>query len=110
MTKVVKPRPYKEWYAYAAKTRKYWNSIDPINSRNGRGNSGNLLMGAVIRKLSEVTDGNDNVVADVGQHQMFAARYYRFGRVNTWFNSRGVGVIGVSGPAAMGVKFARPEA
>ena len=109
MTKVVKPKLYKEWYAYAAKNRKYWNSIDPINSRNGRGNSGNLLMGAVIRKLSEVTDGNDNVVADVGQHQMFAARYYRFGRFNTWFNSGGLGSMGFSVPAAMGVKFARPE-
>ncbi len=109
MTKVVKPKPYKEWYAYAAKNRKYWNSIDPINRRNGRGNSGNLLMGAVIRKLSEVTDGNDNVVADVGQHQMFAARYYRFQRFNTWFNSGGLGSMGFSVPAAMGVKFARPE-
>ncbi|MGB3400914.1 MAG: thiamine pyrophosphate-binding protein, partial [Candidatus Deferrimicrobiaceae bacterium] len=91
MTKVVKPKPYKEWYAFAAKNRKYWNSIDPVNGRNGRGNSGNLLMGAVIRKLSEITDGNDNVVADVGQHQMFAARYYQFNRYNTWFNSGGLG-------------------
>ncbi|HJX15332.1 MAG TPA: biosynthetic-type acetolactate synthase large subunit [Candidatus Deferrimicrobiaceae bacterium] len=109
MTKVVKPKPYKEWYTYAAKNRKYWNSIDPINSRNGRGNSGNLLMGAVIRKLSDLTGGKDNVVADVGQHQMFAARYYRFHRFNTWFNSGGLGSMGFSVPAAMGVKFARPE-
>jgi acetolactate synthase-1/2/3 large subunit len=109
MTKVVKPKPYKEWYAFAAKNRKYWNSIDPINSGNGTGNVGNLLMGAVIRKLSDLTGGKDNVVADVGQHQMFAARYYRFQRFNTWFNSGGLGSMGFSVPAAMGVKFARPE-
>ena len=109
MTKVVETKPYKEWFAFAAKNRKYWNSIDPINSRNGRGNSGNILMGAVIRKLSEVTDGNDNVVADVGQHQMFAARYYQFNRYNTWFNSGGLGSMGFSVPAAMGVKYARPN-
>jgi acetolactate synthase-1/2/3 large subunit len=109
LTKIVEPKPYKEWYAFAAKNRKYWNSIDPINSRNGKGNGGNLLMGAVIRKLSDLTGGKDNVVADVGQHQMFAARYYRFHRFNTWFNSGGLGSMGFSVPAAMGVKFARPE-
>jgi len=63
----------------------------------------------VIRKLSDLTGGKDNVVADVGQHQMFAARYYRFHRFNTWFNSGGLGSMGFSVPAAMGVKFARPE-
>jgi acetolactate synthase-1/2/3 large subunit len=109
MTKIVKPKPYKEWYALAAKNRKYWNSIDPINDRNGKGNSGNLLMGTVLKKLSDLTDGKDNVVADVGQHQMFAARYYQFNRYNTWFNSGGLGSMGFSVPAAMGVKYARPK-
>jgi acetolactate synthase-1/2/3 large subunit len=109
MAKVVKPKPYKEWYAFAARNRKYWNTIDPINSSNGRGNSGNLLMASVLRKLSDLTDGKDNVVADVGQHQMFAARYYQFQRYNTWFNSGGLGSMGFSVPAAMGVKYARPK-
>jgi acetolactate synthase-1/2/3 large subunit len=108
MTKVVEPKPYKEWYAYAAENRKYWESLDPVNRRNGRGNGGNLLMGSVIRTLSDMTDGRDNVVADVGQHQMFTARYYRFDRFNTWFNSGGLGSMGFSVPAAMGVKLARP--
>ena len=109
MTKVVEKKPYTEWYAYAAKNRKYWDSIDPVNNRNGKGDNRNLLMGTVIRKLSDLTDGKDNVVADVGQHQMFAARYYRFGRFNTWFNSGGLGSMGFSVPAAMGVKLARPR-
>ncbi len=109
MTKVARKKPYREWYAFAAENRKYWNRIDPVNSRNGRGERQNLLMGAVIRKLSDLTDGKDNVVADVGQHQMFAARYYGFDRFNTWFNSGGLGSMGFSLPAAMGVKFARPK-
>ncbi|MDH3382950.1 MAG: biosynthetic-type acetolactate synthase large subunit [Deltaproteobacteria bacterium] len=109
MTKVVKPKPYKEWYAFAAKNRKYWEGIDPVNQRNGRGDKRNLLMGTVLKKLTELTDGKDNVVADVGQHQMFAARYYQFNRYNTWFNSGGLGSMGFSVPAAMGVKYARPK-
>jgi acetolactate synthase-1/2/3 large subunit len=109
MTKVVKPKPYKKWYAFAAKNRKYWEGIDPVNQGNGRGNKKNLLMGTVLRKLSELTNGKDNVVADVGQHQMFTARYYQFNRFNTWFNSGGLGSMGFSVPAAMGVKYARPK-
>ncbi|PWB67242.1 MAG: acetolactate synthase, large subunit, biosynthetic type [Deltaproteobacteria bacterium] len=108
MTKVVEPKPYREWYAFAAENRKYWESVDPASGGNGRGDGQDLLMGTVIRKLSEITGGRDNVVADVGQHQMFAARYYRFQRFNTWFNSGGLGSMGFSVPAAMGVKFARP--
>ncbi len=108
MAKVVEPKPYKEWYAFAAGNRREWESLDPVNRGNGRGEKKSLLMASVIRKLSELTDGRDNVVADVGQHQMFAARYYRFHRFNTWFNSGGLGSMGFSVPAAMGVKFARP--
>jgi acetolactate synthase-1/2/3 large subunit len=108
LAKVVEPKPYKEWYAFAAENRKEWERVDPVNPGNGRGDGRSLLMGSVIRKLSELTDGRDNVVADVGQHQMFAARYYRFHRFNTWFNSGGLGSMGFSVPAAMGVKFARP--
>src|SRR5512146_497581 len=108
MAKVVEPKPYKEWYAFATDNRREWERLDPVNSENGRGNKKSLLMGSVIRKLSELTEGRDNVVADVGQHQMFAARYYRFHRFNTWFNSGGLGSMGFSVPAAMGVKFARP--
>ena len=108
MTKVVEPKPYKEWFAFAAENRKYWEGLDPVTQGNGLGKGGNLLMAGVIRKLSDLTDGKDNVVADVGQHQMFTARYYRFDRFNTWFNSGGLGSMGFSVPAAMGVKFARP--
>ena len=108
LAKVVERKPYKEWYAFSAGNRREWERMDPVNAGNGLRTGRDLLMGTVIRKLSELTDGRDNVVADVGQHQMFAARYYRFQRFNTWFNSGGLGSMGFSVPAAMGVKFARP--
>lgn len=108
MGKVVAPKPYREWYAFAARNRRDWERIDPVNAGNGDGKGRGILMAGVIRKLSDVTEGNDNIVADVGQHQMFAARYYRFRRFNTWFNSGGLGSMGFSLPAAMGVKLARP--
>ncbi len=109
MAKVVEPKPYAEWYAYAAENRAYWEKVDPVNQGNGVGSNGKMLMGWVLRTLSDLTGGRDNVVADVGQHQMFAARYYRFDRFNTWFNSGGLGSMGFSLPAAMGVKLARPQ-
>ena len=109
MAKVVERKKYTEWYGYAAANRRHWDEVDPVNRGNGEGSSGKLLMGSVIRTLSERTGGKDNVVADVGQHQMFAARYYRFDRFNTWFSSGGLGSMGFSLPAAMGVKLARPR-
>ncbi len=109
MTKVVEHKPYKEWYAFAAENRRYWEGLDPVNQGNSRGDNQKLLMGTVIRKLSDLTDGRDNVVSDVGQHQMFTARYYQFNRFNTWFSSGGLGSMGFSVPAAMGVKYTRPK-
>jgi len=109
MAKVVDRKKYTEWYAYAAANRRHWEEVDPVNRNGGEGRSGKLLMGRVIRTLSEITGGNDNVVADVGQHQMFAARYYRFRRFNTWFSSGGLGTMGFSVPAAVGVKLTRPR-
>ncbi|GIS69323.1 MAG: hypothetical protein CM1200mP9_01440 [Gammaproteobacteria bacterium] len=44
--------------------------------------------------------------SDVGQHQMFAAQYYRFTEPRRWFNSGGLGTMGFGPPAAMGVQFA----
>jgi acetolactate synthase-1/2/3 large subunit len=68
-----------------------------------------LLMKAVVHRLSEVTDGKDLVVADVGQHQMMCARFYNFRKTNSWFTSGGAGTMGCSLPMAIGVKLARPD-
>jgi acetolactate synthase-1/2/3 large subunit len=50
------------------------------------------------------------LTSDVGQHQMFAAQYYKFREPRRWINSGGLGTMGFGLPAAMGVQFAHPEA
>ncbi len=64
----------------------------------------------VIEKLWEVTKGDAYVTSDVGQHQMWAAQFYRFEKPRRWINSGGLGTMGVGLPYAMGVKLAFPEA
>ncbi len=64
----------------------------------------------VVEKLCEVTNGEAYVTSDVGQHQMWAAQYYRFDEPRRWINSGGLGTMGFGLPAALGVKLAFPEA
>ena len=62
----------------------------------------------VVEKLWEVTGGDAFVTSDVGQHQMWAAQYYRFDEPRRWINSGGLGTMGVGLPYAMGVQMANP--
>ncbi len=64
----------------------------------------------VIEKLYEVTGGDAFVTSDVGQHQMWAAQYYKFAKPRRWINSGGLGTMGFGLPAAMGVQMAHPGA
>ncbi len=64
----------------------------------------------VIEQLYEVTQGEAYVTSDVGQHQMWAAQYYKFNKPRRWINSGGLGTMGFGLPAAIGVKLAFPEA
>lgn len=64
----------------------------------------------VVEKLWEVTKGEAFVTSDVGQHQMFAAQFYKFDHPRRWINSGGLGTMGVGLPYAMGVKLAHPDA
>jgi len=63
----------------------------------------------VVEKLWEVTKGDAYVASDVGQHQMFAAQYYKFNQPNRWVNSGGLGTMGFGLPAAMGIQLAHPD-
>ena len=63
----------------------------------------------VIEQLHEVTQGNAYVTSDVGQHQMWAAQYYKFNKPRRWINSGGLGTMGFGLPAAIGVKLAFPD-
>ena len=64
----------------------------------------------VVEKLWEVTQGEAFITSDVGQHQMFAAQFYKFDYPRRWINSGGLGTMGVGLPYAMGVKLAHPDA
>jgi acetolactate synthase-1/2/3 large subunit len=63
----------------------------------------------VIQKLYEVTRGDAYVTSDVGQHQMWAAQFYKFEKPRRWINSGGLGTMGFGLPAAMGVQLAHPK-
>ncbi|MEY4750371.1 MAG: hypothetical protein RIQ60_2585 [Pseudomonadota bacterium] len=65
----------------------------------------------VVEKLWELTRGTDTyITSDVGQHQMWAAQFYRFDEPRRWINSGGLGTMGVGLPYAMGIKLAKPDA
>ena len=64
----------------------------------------------VIEALYKVTQGDAFITSDVGQHQMWAAQYYKFNQPRRWINSGGLGTMGFGLPAAMGVQVAHPEA
>ena len=64
----------------------------------------------VIEKLYELTKGEAFVTSDVGQHQMWAAQFYKFDNPRRWINSGGLGTMGFGLPAAMGVQIAHPKA
>ena len=65
----------------------------------------------VVETLFNMTRGTDTyITSDVGQHQMWAAQYYRFDEPRRWINSGGLGTMGVGVPYAMGIKLAKPDA
>jgi acetolactate synthase-1/2/3 large subunit len=64
----------------------------------------------VVEKLYEVTKGEAFVTSDVGQHQMWAAQFYKFAKPRRWISSGGLGTMGFGLPSAMGVQMAHPKA
>ena len=99
--------------------RRWWDKINNFRQvmaeelleeiETGIGEDHKLLMKTVIHQLSEATGGRDLIVADVGQHQMMAARFYNYQTNNSWYASGGAGTMGCSLPMAIGVKLARPD-
>ncbi len=64
---------------------------------------------AVVESLYKITQGDAIITSDVGQHQMFAAQYYKFNRPRQWINSGGLGTMGFGLPAAVGAQMAFPD-
>jgi acetolactate synthase-1/2/3 large subunit len=72
--------------------------------------NGHLYAPHVINDLWRHTKGEALVVSDVGQNQMWAAQYYKHDKPSTYITSGGAGTMGFALPAAIGAKFARPDA
>jgi acetolactate synthase-1/2/3 large subunit len=91
------------------------NWWDDINTWRGKDclkydhNSPIIKPQAVVEALYQVTHGDAIVTSDVGQHQMWAAQYYKFDLPRRWINSGGLGTMGFGLPAAMGAKIAFPD-
>lgn len=93
----------------------WWTQIEAWRSRNclqfDRSNKEVIKPQYVVDTLFNMTKGEDvYVTSDVGQHQMWAAQYYRFDEPRRWINSGGLGTMGVGLPYAMGIKLAKPQA
>lgn len=93
----------------------WWKTIEGWRSRDclkyDRDNTQVIKPQRVIETLWNMTrDTETYITSDVGQHQMWAAQFYRFDEPRRWINSGGLGTMGVGIPYAMGIKLAKPEA
>jgi acetolactate synthase-1/2/3 large subunit len=92
----------------------WWDTVEGWRKRDclkyDRGNTQVIKPQYVVETLHRLTQGADTyITSDVGQHQMFAAQYYKFDEPRRWINSGGLGTMGVGIPYAMGIKLAKPE-
>jgi acetolactate synthase-1/2/3 large subunit len=98
----------------ASALKTWWAKIDGWRGKKSAvydGSSSSIIKPQyVIEKLCEVTKGDAFVTSDVGQHQMWAAQYYKFDKPRRWINSGGLGTMGVGLPYAMGCQLAYPDA
>ncbi|MBP6305515.1 MAG: acetolactate synthase 3 catalytic subunit, partial [Giesbergeria sp.] len=93
----------------------WWEQIEAWRSRDclkyDMGSGDVIKPQYVVETLWKMTKEADAyVTSDVGQHQMWAAQYYRFDEPRRWINSGGLGTMGVGIPYAMGIKLAKPDA
>jgi acetolactate synthase-1/2/3 large subunit len=96
-----KPEDRKDWW----KQIDEWRSANSLNYKNS---SEIIKPQFVIETLHKITHGDAFITSDVGQHQMWAAQYYKFDKPRRWINSGGLGTMGFGLPAAMGVQLAHP--
>ncbi len=97
----------------SASLQAWWKQIDEWRSKDCLKfdrDSDTIKPQAVVETLYKVTHGDAYVTSDVGQHQMWAAQFYKFDKPRRWINSGGLGTMGFGLPAAMGVQFAHPDA
>jgi acetolactate synthase-1/2/3 large subunit len=93
----------------------WWDTIEGWRARDclrfDRANTQVIKPQMVVEQLWNLTKDDDcYITSDVGQHQMFAAQFYKFNEPRRWINSGGLGTMGVGLPYAMGIKLAKPDA
>ncbi|AVR97796.1 acetolactate synthase 3 catalytic subunit [Pseudoduganella armeniaca] len=97
----------------AAHLSKWWGQISEWRGRECLKYTNSDLVikpQSVVEKVYQITNGDAFITSDVGQHQMWAAQYYKFDKPRRWINSGGLGTMGVGLPYAMGVQMANPDA
>ena len=94
----------------------WWGQINEWRKRHGLcydqdgdGQLHTIKPQRVVETLYKLTNGKAIITSDVGQHQMFAALYYKYESPRQWLNSGGLGTMGVGLPYAMAAKLAFPE-
>ena len=92
----------------------WWDTIETWRKRDclkyDMGSNDIIKPQYVVETLWNMTkDADTYITSDVGQHQMWAAQYYRFDEPRRWINSGGLGTMGVGIPYAMGIKLAKPD-
>ena len=107
LTALVERASHKEWI----ESFRQLNAIEHEKVIENALNPGEgpLLMGEVVRKVSEATGNSAILVTDVGQNQMMSARYFKFTKPHSILTSGGLGTMGYGLPAAIGAKIAMPE-
>lgn len=104
---LVRERRHAEWLASfdePARVEREKVVMREVDPKEGR-----MTMGEVVNKVSEATGNSAIVVTDVGQNQMFSARYSRFSRPRSMVTSGGLGTMGFGLPAAIGAKMGAPD-
>ena len=91
----------------------WWRQVEQWRAKNClryRQKGKQIMPQAVVEELYRATAGDAIVTSDVGQHQMWAAQYYKFAKPRRWINSGGLGTMGFGLPAAVGAQLAFPKA
>lgn len=98
---------YPEWIKEFTDAKKI--EVDTLQKNAEKDTSGKIRMEETIKLLSDISPNESIIVTDVGQHQMMAARYYKYLYSKTFITSGGLGTMGFGLPAAIGAKIGMPQ-
>jgi len=104
LTKSAGSHDYDEWYEQLDS----WHGKHPLAFKQNP--NGPILPQFAVDEIYRLTKGDAIITTEVGQHQMWAAQYYRFNKPRRWITSGGLGTMGFGFPAAIGAAFAFPDA